>query len=43
MWTFVSTILNTLKLSNDQILILSAIGMLVIGYIVYNDSKFNMD
>ena len=42
-WTFASTILSSLNLSNDQILIISAIGILVIGYIVYNDSKFSMD
>ena len=42
-WTFVSTILSKMNLTNNEILIISAIGMLIIGYIIYNDSKFTMD
>ena len=42
-WTFFSTILNLLKLTNNQILIISILGILIIGYIVYKDSKFNMN
>ena len=42
-WTFFSTVLNIFKLTNNEILIISVIGMLVIGYIVYNDPKFMMN
>ena len=42
-WTFVSTILEKMNLTNNEILIISTIGMLIIGYIIYNDSKFTMD
>ena len=42
-WTFVSTLLSILKLNNIQILIFCAIGMVIVGYYIYNDPKFNLD
>jgi hypothetical protein len=41
-WTFVSTLFTIFKLKDTQILIICAVGVLIVGSIIYIDPKINL-